>query len=581
MSNYIGLANSFHDSAIAIVSDTGEVLFAEASERYLQNKRSIGIAPDLFMRTAELVETYCDPDADIVLATTWSEASRHTLREGLERTQTAAQQYRKAFGPPTGFVRRQLAGQALFHRAQLAMVEHPGLLLEFDLAHSESFGSHDLQWRGYEHHLTHAAAGCFSSTFDEAVCAVLDGMGEQGAFACYRYRDGQLTEIETDRAGNRASLGTFYTMVCEACGFGPMSGEEWKVMGLASYGRHDPELCDLLREMIRVDGLSLRFQSPARATQLLQRLYDIRRRPGTPAIQCADLARAGQQVFTEVLEAFLGNLHALGHSDNLVLAGGCALNSSANGRILGHTPFRCLHVFCAPGDDGNAVGAALLAHREDHPHRHGSPTFFSPYIGSTMSRLTLEHVERFGGLDLVHCHGDAPQRAARLLAEGRIIGWIQGCAEYGPRALGNRSILADPRREDIKDIINARVKFREEFRPFAPSILHEYGPAYFEDYQESPYMERTLRFRPEVVRQVPGVVHHDGTGRLQTVKEMWNPRYHSLISEFYRLTEVPLILNTSFNVMSKPISHSVEDALAVFFTSGLDALFIDDILIVK
>lgn len=579
--NYLGLANSFHDSALAIVSDSGELLFAEASERYLQNKRSIGIAPDLNMRAAELVNTYCDPEAEIVVASTWSGDTRTLMRDGLERTLQADAQYRNAYGSPPSVVRRQLASQRFFFRSQLAMVEQPGHLLEYDLAFSERWGMKDIQHRSYEHHLTHAAAGCYSSPFQDAVCAVLDGMGERSAFACFHYRDGKITEIDTGPAAGRASLGAFYTMVCEACGFGPMSGEEWKVMGLAPYGRHDPELYGLLREMISVDGLSIRFPAAARASQLQQKLHAMRRPTGVPVIAYANLAHAGQQVFTEVLFEFLRNLHATRLSDNLVLAGGCALNSSANGSVLDNTPFKHLHVFSAPGDDGNAVGAALLAHRQDHPELPAPAGFMSPYLGSAMCPRTLDNAARFGGLKFTRCNGGAAQRAAQMLAGGSIIGWIQGRAEFGPRALGNRSILADPRSPSVKEAINARVKFREEFRPFAPSILHEYGPQFFEHYQETPYMERTLKFCGSAARRVPGVVHEDGSGRLQTVKEAWNPRYHALITEFHRRTDVPLVLNTSFNVMGKPISHSVEDALAVFFTSGLDALFIDDVLIEK
>jgi carbamoyltransferase len=173
------------------------------------------------------------------------------------------------------------------------------------------------------------------------------------------------------------------------------------------------------------------------------------------------------------------------------------------------------------------------------------------------------------------------EQTAQLLAQGQIIGWIQGRAEFGPRALGNRSIVADPRPRDMKDKINRRVKFREEFRPFAPSILDENGAEYFVNYQTSPYMERTLLFRPEVRKKVPAVVHVDNSGRLQSLKRSWNPRYYDLVFSFYKLTGIPLILNTSFNIMGKPIIHSVEDALGVFLTTGLDALVIDDYLIQK
>jgi carbamoyltransferase len=199
-----------------------------------------------------------------------------------------------------------------------------------------------------------------------------------------------------------------------------------------------------------------------------------------------------------------------------------------------------------------------------------------------MSKEALVNLRKFSRIPRLEVVGDAiAKRAAELLAQGKIVGWVQGRAEFGPRALGNRSILADPRHADIKDKINALIKFREEFRPFAPSILHEHGEEYFFHYQESPYMERTLIFREEIRDKVPAVVHVDGTGRLQTVREEWNPRYYRLIKEFFELTGIPIILNTSYNIMGKPIIHSVEDAISVFYTTGLDALAIEDVLIEK
>jgi len=303
---------------------------------------------------------------------------------------------------------------------------------------------------------------------------------------------------------------------------------------------------------------------------------------GTSPAESADLACTGQAVFEDVMTELLDNLHAYGISDNLAMAGGCALNSAYNGRILERTPFTRLHVPSAPADDGSALGAAYQAYHEDHPEAGAPCRTLSPYLGSSMSTATLEQMGRFGGFQkVVRGTEDVDRRAAALLAEGKIIGWVQGRAEFGPRALGNRSILADPRPRDMQDRINARVKFREQFRPFAPSVLDEHGPQYFEHYQTSPYMERTLRFRPEVRDRVPAVVHVDGTGRLQSVRREWNPRYYALIDAFYGRTGVPMVLNTSLNVMGKPIVHSVEDALGMFFTSGLDALVIEDVLIEK
>lgn len=577
--NYIGLANSFHDSAMAIVNDLGKVVFAEGTERYLQTKRAMNVMPDVLVRTSQLLEEHCDPDAQIVAATTWSDDTREQLGQLLQTHATATLKQLNPAVPPA--ILRSSANFEFFLACQSRAVTDAAGTLQYELSQIRARAATPLVKRAYEHHLAHAAAACFTSPFEDAVCAILDGFGEGRSYAYYAYRNGKLTELESREKSSVASLGGFFSEVCDACGFGYLTGEEWKVMGLAAYGHFDPGVYSILRDMIRVNGVHLEV-SALRTWQLRQQLDAIRRKCGEPAISAANLAYAGQQVFTEVLFELLGNLHALCPRDNLVLGGGCALNSSANGRILESTPFKNLHVFSAPADDGNAVGAALLAYQEDHPGFAPAAAFQSPYIGSTMSVESLNNVRRFSGLPkMTECGAQAPERAAQLLAQGRIVGWIQGRAEFGPRALGNRSILADPRSPQIKDTINARVKFREEFRPFAPAILDQFGPRYFENYQVSPYMERTLRFRPEVLARVPGVVHEDGTGRLQTVRKEWNEPYYRLVKRFHELTDIPLIINTSFNVMGKPIAHSVEDVLAVFFTSGLDAVFIDGLMLEK
>ena len=274
----------------------------------------------------------------------------------------------------------------------------------------------------------------------------------------------------------------------------------------------------------------------------------------------------------------------MGLSDNLVLCGGCALNSSYNGQILERTPFQHLYVPSAPADDGNAIGAALLARADDggHKNRSNSFAFQTPYLGSSADRDRLERLVERGKLpNLRHLPEKIYEETAKLLAGGKLVGWMQGRAEFGPRSLGNRSLLAAPYPAGMKDKINAAVKFRESFRPFAPSILHEFGHQYFENYRESPYMERTLKFRPHVIDRVPAVVHVNQTGRLQTVKREWNPRFYALIEAFYELVGIPLLLNTSFNIMGKPIVHSIEDAIGMFYTTGMDVLVIEDYLIVK
>jgi carbamoyltransferase len=267
---------------------------------------------------------------------------------------------------------------------------------------------------------------------------------------------------------------------------------------------------------------------------------------------------------------------------DLVLTGGCALNSSANGGLLSRSGFERLHVPSAPADDGNAVGAALLAWIDDHPGARPAVGRrpLTPYLGSTMSTEPLKRM-RPHEPRLVHVGDDIVDRTARLLADGLLVGWAQGRAEFGPRALGNRSILADPRPAGARDTINAKVKYREAFRPFAPSILAERAADWFDDRQPSPYMDRTLAWKPAVRDRVPAVVHADGTGRLQTVTAEANPRYHDLLVAFERLTGVPVLLNTSLNVMGRPIAHATEDALTLFYTTGLDALVVGDWLLTK
>jgi carbamoyltransferase len=231
---------------------------------------------------------------------------------------------------------------------------------------------------------------------------------------------------------------------------------------------------------------------------------------------------------------------------------------------------------------GNSARWDLCGGRPELDGAKGRP-YRDPYLGSYIDTKNLERILGFGGVVHQEFSDEASlcSEVAQILSQGKIIGCVQGRAEFGPRALGNRSILADPRPKSMKDEINRRVKFREEYRPLAPSILHEHGEQYFENYQESPYMERTLRFRESVRDKVPAVVHVDGTGRLQTVKEEWNPLFYRLISEFYKRTNIPILLNTSLNVMGKPIVHSVSDALTVLYTTDLDFLIVGKYLIGK
>lgn len=568
MRNYIGLSTSANDPSIAIIDKNGEVVFAEATERRLQSKRAWGSAPDHVNYIEELIDQYCDPDADTVVGLTWPKNLGSWLT---------------FFFLP--LINRRLAKCRPDERKWLMTykymtVAHKAVLncaltgLEYAFANGKS----KLEPRYFRHHSTHAAAAAFSSQFDEGLCFVMDGMGEDTSISAYQFRDRKLKKVDGVK-GLPASLGGFYSLMCDICGFDSLRGEEWKVMGLASYGKVDQKLYALMRPLIHVDGLKLK--EGRKIEENYKALHAMRRKPGTPAISYADFAATAQFVFAETVHEILRNLHKLGISDNLILSGGCALNSSATGMLIEHTPFKEVFVNSAPADDGNALGAAFRAYHVYNPpvRREG---VLSPYLGSTVKSSGLDRLRKYCGFRNEELDDQTLfATVAQSLSEGKIVGWVQGRAEFGPRALGNRSILADPRYMGVKDRINAEVKFREEFRPFAPSILHEYGSEYFENYQFTPYMERTLRFKEAVKAKVPGVVHVDGTGRLQSVTRQLNPRYHALIDAFHRITGVPVVLNTSFNVMGKPIVHSVEDAVSTFQTSGIDVLVIGNTVFFK
>ena len=574
MTNYIGLSVTYHDPALAIVDESGEVVFAEATERYLQYKRALNCEPDSIDRMAELIETYCDVTDDWVVAFNWSR------KRPFYETFCALADY----FTPAGLMRPRFDKRSTFlHKYQIfhmlacqtnAMAKG-GINLVRKLR--ERRPDCTVRFVDFNHHLTHAAAACYTSPFEEAACLIVDSFGDGGSLAYYRYKDGRIHLLEEMKGIE--SLGFYYMKLTELCGFDWLRGEEWKVMGLAPYGRLDEAVYALLQETLAVEGCSLR-QRLDRICACMEQLEA--RTPLQSMQQKADLAYTGQYFFSELMVQLVNQCGRLCPSDHLVLGGGCALNSSFNGQVLQQTSFEELYVPSAPADDGTALGAALLAYDRDHPERQPPAEILSPYLGSRLSSHRLHDMVRFGGLPCVkHSPDRLCEETAQLLVQGKLVGWLQGKAEFGPRALGNRSILADPRDASTKDRINERVKFREPFRPFAPAILHECGTDYFEQYQLSPYMERTLRFRREVRDKVPAVVHVDGTGRLQSVKREWNPRFYDLLQAFYRLTGIPLLLNTSFNVMGKPMAHSVEDAVSVYLTTGLDALVIEDYLFVK
>jgi carbamoyltransferase len=459
-----------------------------------------------------------------------------------------------------------------------------------------------------EHHQAHLASSFFVSPFERAALLSADGLGD---FASTMWGTGSGNRMDVDGViAFPHSLGLFYSGVTQYLGF-PKFGDEYKVMGLAAYGQ--AEQMEAFREIVQFDAHSNgnRFRlgldyfthhrtgpemswAEADKTPALGKMFSDEmpkrlgpaRSPEEPLEQRHRNLAASLQARLE--EVYLGMLKKLAERTGLkavCLAGGVAFNCVANGKIFDATPFEQVYVHPAAGDAGLAVGAAYYVWHQ----KLGRPRSFvmdHAYWGPGYSREEIRRAIDSNGLaQSGYSITELPEeelshRAAAIVADGKILGWFQGRAEWGPRALGNRSIVADPRRPEMKEILNRRIKHREMFRPFAPSILAEATGEYFDKSHPSPFMTLAYSVRTEKRGAIPAPTHVDGTGRLQTVTREANPRYHALISAFRDLTGVPVVLNTSFND-NEPIVCRPEEAIDCFLRTQMDALALGDFLITK
>lgn len=574
MSTYIGLCCSAHDSAVAIIDKTGKVIFAEASERNLQLKRALNCIPDNYPFISKLINDHVDKTEDVVISKNWSSSHQNNIR--------MARLGLNIIKPVLDLTR--LSGITKKYDFMLDLQNHmfsfSGKNLKRELEQEDGIKI-SLKERNFDHHLCHAAAGFYSSPFSSSDIAVIDGYGEMTSTAFYSATNNRLKKIK-GIPKSKNSLGFFYSFLCKACGFDPDMGEEWKVMGLAPYGKLIPDLYNSLSKLIPIKKGA--FAKPyltfdiAHYDRLIAKALRLLK---NSEIKPSDVAHTGQKLFEDKMFNCLNQLHTHTGSMNLVLVGGCALNSSCNGKITQNTAYENVYVHNAPGDDGTAVGAAILAFiGENSISMLQRDALSTPYLGSKISKIKLQKF-RENSPNSYNLKTNSEKVLAILISKGYIVGLVHGKSEFGPRALGHRSILADPRNPDIKDIINRKLKFREAFRPFAPSILHEHGPQIFENYQFSPYMERTLKIHKEYRKKIPGVTHVNGTGRLQSVTKENNPQFYKLLQEFYLITDIPVLLNTSFNVAGKPIVNDVEDICAALYTTDLDAVLTEDILLTK
>jgi carbamoyltransferase len=561
--------NAYHgDAAAALVID-GELVAAAEEERFNRIKHCAGL-PVAAARWC-LEEAGIDPgELD------------HVAVGRDPRANTAAKLRRLLTRPPDlAFVRSRAANAARVRRHGIRR----SLAEALDVPESALTA----RFHAVEHHRAHAASAFLVSPFDEAAVLSLDGFGD---FASAMLAHGRGNTLEVvGRVLFPHSLGIFYTALTQWLGF-PHYGDEGKVMGLAPYGDPAPYL-PLMRRIVRTDDglyrLALEFfthhtkgveMTWTEGPPTIGRIFSVRlerelgpaRAPGEEiAARYMDVAAALQARLEEVVLHLVGVLAERTGSRSLCLAGGVALNAVANGRIRPETAFDELYVQPAAGDSGTAVGAAF----DVWSTVLGGTRRFSmtnAYTGPRYADNELEAAIAAAGLTGERLTDDALYATvAKQLAAGDVVGWFQGRMELGPRALGNRSILADPRRAEMKDILNARVKHREPFRPFAPSVRADATGDWFAQSYPSPFMVLVYDVLPAKRELVPAITHVDGTGRLQTVEESENPRYYRLIAEFERLTGVPILLNTSFNE-SEPIVMTPAQAIETYSHTHMDLL---------
>ena len=449
-----------------------------------------------------------------------------------------------------------------------------------------------------EHHRSHIASAFFASPFEKAACLSIDGSGD---FSTTMLGIGNGNQVAIlDSIDFPHSIGIFYTAFTQLLGF-PHYGDEYKVMGMAPYGKAG--YMDKLQKIIQLtpDGLfkldlsyfrsgtegvitygndHVPIVSPMYSERMVQEFGTPRSKDEPLSQYHKDLAASVQSMTEKVIFHLLENLHKKTGLYNLCIAGGVAQNSVANGKITSNTSFKNVYIPSAGHDAGIAMGAALyVQHQVQKKERQ--PAIMSAYTGSHFCNDTIKELLTEKGIAFLQFEDEILfEKITDCLINGGVVGWFNGRAEFGPRALGARSIIADPRRADAKDLLNSKIKRRESFRPFAPSILKEYVSEYFEINDDVPFMEKVFPIRKEKQSLIPAVTHVDGTGRLQSVDRNTAPRYYQLIETFRQKTGIPILLNTSFNE-NEPIVNSPEHALECFLRTSMDMLVLENCVITR
>jgi carbamoyltransferase len=566
---YILGLTTLGDSAASLIKD-GQLIAAVEEERFSRVKHHSGFPYNAIQ--------FCLDQAGITLKEV--EHVGHYWKPWILRHK-AMQAARSAFISRDMFKARADRGVAQVSNSYLGMFRHPQRL-------RERFGPSDFKFHYLEHHQTHAASTFFASPFNSAAIMTWDGTGEDTTTLFCRGRDNKIDILKRVKLPH--SLGQFYSAVTNYIGFDMFNGDEWKVMGLAAYGR--PCYYDFFREkVLTVNGsgdfkfnievldhhLAKHYQFPH---AIVKELGPARGEGEELEEHHWDVACSAQKALEETALYLVGKLKEMTGEENLCMAGGVAFNSVMNGRIFHESPFKRFFVQPAAGDAGCSLGAALAVWHQ----RLGKPRSFvmdHAYWGPGFTNDECQAALDTAGLKYTPLDDDVLlPKLAGLISEGAIIGWFNGRAEFGPRALGARSFLADPRRSDMREILNHKVKLREWFRPLAPSMLEEYGKEVFGVEHHDPFMITVIKVADGYKEKIPAVVHVDGTARPQMVSAKTNPRYWRLIDEFRKLTGIPMLLNTSFNVQ-EPIVCSPSDAINTFRNANFDALVLENNLVLR
>ncbi|MDA8912467.1 hypothetical protein N9I66_06060 [Pseudomonadales bacterium] len=582
MTYIIGI-NAYHGDASACILRDGVLIAAAEEERFLRVKHWAGFPKESI--------SYCLSEAGISL----SEVSVVAINSD----------------PKANYLRKII--HVLQHRVDLNLVKDRLLNSQARRTVSqsleESFPSQKFsgEIRHINHHIAHLASAFYASPYEESAIVSIDGFGDF-ASGCWGVGKGSNIVIGGS-VYYPHSLGAFYQAITQFIGF-PNYGDEYKVMGLAPYGK--PKYLDKMRKIVLLQKngsykLDLKYfifhkekvayewnnGSPSVGKLFSDALEDLlgkaRQKDDDLTQFHKDIAASAQAMFEVALFHMLNKLSHTTGLASICLAGGCGNNSVANGKIRTNTKFKNVYVAASAGDAGGAIGAAYAVYHENNcrdvaktgmEHAYLGPSFTNDQIAELIESNSTSLPKNEFSIIKTESLEDLTKRTAAAISEGKVIGWFQGRMEWGPRALGSRSILGDPRRADMKEILNIKIKRRESFRPFAPSILRECMSDWFEEDDEVPFMMKVFPVKKEKRSEIQAVTHVDGSGRLQTVYSKTNPRYHALITEFYSMTGVPILLNTSFNE-NEPVVCAPSEALDCFLRTKMDVVVLNDYFIFR